>query len=190
MQYLWRRFIAAFESIKMLPSLLQAVFPRFLSFKGIHDEVKPRDDRMDDLMREAKRLFEGTLKPQSLLALSGKLQGQFEVKLQTGDMNMLPSYNCTLPSGYEQGSFLALDVGGSTFRVALVRLNGKNAAKSKMEIVSIRAFSINDAVRQLDGQRFFDWMADRIKETLVGLEEHKNGDTTLPVGLAWSFPIE
>jgi hexokinase len=38
------------------------------------------------------------------------------------DLKMLPTYVCNLPSGKESGDLLALDLGGSNFRVVLVRL--------------------------------------------------------------------
>uniref|UniRef100_A0A0M3HLQ7 Phosphotransferase n=1 Tax=Ascaris lumbricoides TaxID=6252 RepID=A0A0M3HLQ7_ASCLU len=43
---------------------------------------------------------------------------------------MLPSYLRSGPNGTEEGDFLALDLGGTNFRVLLVRLDGKDA---KME---------------------------------------------------------
>jgi hexokinase len=38
------------------------------------------------------------------------------------DLKMLPTYVCSLPSGKESGDILALDLGGSNFRVVLVHL--------------------------------------------------------------------
>ncbi len=40
---------------------------------------------------------------------------------------MLPSYVRSVPNGTEQGNFLALDLGGTNFRVLLIRLNGKES---------------------------------------------------------------
>jgi hexokinase len=98
---------------------------------------------------------------------------------------MLPSYSSTLPTGQEKGRYLALDVGGSTLRVALVSLDGRRDA----EIVSFKAYKIDQTVKKLVGHCFFDWMAARIVETL-----EETGalmpEEVVSMALAWSFPIE
>lgn len=50
---------------------------------------------------------------------------------------------------------------------------------------------IDKKIRDLKGQAFFDWMADRIGEMLSEYN-HMNGtvNARLQMGLAWSFPIE
>lgn len=123
--------------------------------------------------------------------MSEELQHEFRAKLHSSNISMLPSFNHTLPTGHEQGTFLALDVGGSTFRIALVRLSGKGTERDGMEIVKIRSFAINKPVRDLKGRTFFDWMAERIEEVLDA-DEHRADSAShpLPMALAWSFPIE
>jgi hexokinase len=101
---------------------------------------------------------------------------------------MLPSYNHALPAGTEKGTFLALDVGGSTFRVALIELNGRDDA---MRIVKVASSQIDNMVKLLEGTQFFDWMAQRIDEMLREVDtDYGRGDVPLAMGLSWSFPIE
>lgn len=149
---------------------------------------------MDRFFRDAKRMFESPLQLQKLMEISEKLQVQFGQKLQASNICMLPSFNHTLPSGTERGTYLALDVGGSNFRVALVRLNGKSDGADGMEIVKMKTFKIDANVKKLKGVHFFDWMAQRIEEVvadpLVKAEQQTIGDQPLGMGLAWSFPIE
>lgn len=147
---------------------------------------------MDDLLREIRRAFEGQLQRPSLLAMSSKLQEQFEPKLQSSNICMLPSYIHTLPSGEETGTYLALDVGGSTFRVAAVQLYGRNNGQKKsMDILEIKSFRIGNLVKALEGHAFFGWMADRIVEVLESpVLRQAHGSKTVVMGLAWSFPIE
>ena len=46
---------------------------------------------------------------------------------------MLPSYVRAVPNGTEKGDFLALDLGGTNFRVLLIRLDrGKSEMQSKI----------------------------------------------------------
>ena len=50
---------------------------------------------------------------------------------------------------------------------------------------------IDESVRRLEGTLLFDWMAEKIEAMLAeGSETCGYGDEALPVGLAWSFPIE
>jgi len=187
----WQSLTTALERVVMLPSLIQTVFPSLPAPKRVRDVVRSCDRTMDDFLREVQRLFEAPLKSTSLLAMSGKLQEQFEQKLQTSNICMLPSYNHTLPTGHEQGTYLALDVGGSTFRIALVELNGKNSAGKSMRIANMRSYRIDNSVRALKGHSFFDWMAEKIEEAIADPEVKKiNRTSTLPMGLAWSFPVE
>ncbi len=195
----WQSLISALESIVMLPSLVQTVFRPSIPPKSpkqyIHDVAVLRTvelRKMDDFLREVKRLFEAPLQPANLLAMSGKLQDQFQQKLQDSNICMLPSYTHTLPTGDERGTYLALDVGGSTFRVALVELCGKHKEWEKsMRMVKIESYRIDNSVRALKGHAFFDWMAERIAEVLDDAEVCKlRGSAVLPMGMAWSFPVE
>ena len=184
----WR---ALLERIIMLPSLLHSVFPSLSSRKRMRNAVRTYDRTMDDLLREVQRLLESPLEPAKLLQMSGKLQEQFAPKLQASDICMLPSYNHKLPSGLEHGTYLALDVGGSTFRVAVVELNGKQPGAKNMRIVTMKSYQIDNPVRHLRGTEFFDWMAEKIETAISDPEVKKiNGSKTFGMGLAWSFPVE
>ncbi|KAI9826500.1 MAG: hypothetical protein M1819_007349 [Sarea resinae] len=126
-----------------------------------------------------------------MLDMSRQLQDQFKDRLQSSGSCMLPSYSHTLPSGEERGTFLALDVGGSTLRVALVELSGRRVAGNPMTILGIDSFRIGEQQRRLEGVAFFDWMAERIAEMLGKYGSGRaTGSTPLSTGLAWSFPIE
>ena len=54
------------------------------------------------------------------------------------DLKMYPTYVYELPSGKETGDILALDLGGSNFRVVLIRLkpNSKPVIENKAFILS------------------------------------------------------
>jgi hexokinase len=216
---IWRSFAAAVELLVMVPSLVQSLFPTFPISKRLRDVIRlpPQPNggltpnksatlltasvsarpfnpsrTMDDFLREVRRLFEAPLDPDDLMAMSAKLVAQFKVKLQASNICMLPSYNHTLPSGNEKGTFLALDCGGTSFRVAVVELNSQDDPDGEcMRIVRMRSVKIGDAARALEGHAFFDWMAQRIEETLAEpeVQEHCAGKT-MSMGLSWSFPVE
>ena len=146
---------------------------------------------MDEYLRECSAMFQAPLKTANLLAMSAQLQDQFRDKLQSSKACMLPSYTHTLPTGNEQGKYLALDLGGSKFRVALVDLAGKANGGASMTIVKMRTVMIENRVRDLQGHAFFDWMADCINDLLEDPEaKAAHGGKPLGMGLAWSFPVE
>ncbi|KAF2660446.1 actin-like ATPase domain-containing protein [Lophiostoma macrostomum CBS 122681] len=187
----WQSLLAALERIAMLPSLIHSVFTSLPSRRRMRDAVRTYDRTMDDLLREIQSLLESPLEPAKLLHMSGKLQEQFAPKLQASDICMLPSYNDTLPTGLEQGTYLALDVGGSTFRVAVVELKGKQPGAKSMRIVTMKSYKIDNIVRNLRGNAFFDWMAEKIEAALSDPQvQNLNGTKTFGMGLAWSFPVE
>lgn len=184
----WQGLLAALERLAMLPSMLHSVLPLLSPRKRVRDAVRTYDRTMDDLLREIQRLMEAPLDPANLLDMSAALQRQFAPKLQSSDICMLPSYNHKLPSGLEKGTYLALDVGGSTFRIALVELNGKKPGTKNMRIVAMKSYKIDEKVRQRSGHDFFEWMADKIQLALA--DPQLQPSATIPMGLAWSFPVE
>jgi len=187
MSNVWRSIVSSVNRVHMLPSLADMTLPSFSPFSS---QTNGTSRTTDNFLSEVKCLFTAPLDPDILLAMSTKLQEQFKEKLQVSTSCMLPSYNHTLPTGYEKGKYLALDVGGSTFRIALVSLMGKDNGSS-MKIVKMSSYRITNKIRALRGHNFFDWMAEHIGETLNDpVVKEAQGESPLPMGLAWSFPIE
>ncbi|KAK1138986.1 N-acetylglucosamine kinase 1 [Aspergillus melleus] len=184
MQELFSNIVAALEAVFLFPSLFRD--PSRKRQKPFHRPYWRRRT-LDDLADEIDRLFTAPLSMQSMMAMSGKIREQFKTCLQSSPMCMLPSYNHALPSGQEQGTFLALDVGGSTFRVALVELHGKG----DMHIVKVSSSYIDNDVKLLEGTLFFDWMAEKIEAMLSEVGANYGREAVpLSMGLSWSFPIE
>lgn len=176
----------------MLVSLAEPSF-RSVSTKGmcVNDIVSMPIDGLEKFAGEVKSQFEVLMSPDDLLTISGKLQKQFEKRLQSSDMCMLPSWNYTLPSGHESGQYLALDVGGSTLRVAFVELGGTHIGTQPIRITKLRTHKIDTSIKELCGQAFFDWMAEKIEELLREPNvENICGSSTLSIGMSWSFPIQ
>jgi hexokinase len=153
--------------------------------------TKANADPAADFLAEAEHLLLGYIEAGGLKQLSRKLKRQFRERLWSNPECMLPSYNSQLPTGREAGQYLALDVGGSTLRVALVDLRGRGASESESSIIRMDSFRIDNDVRNLRGREFFDWMAERIHRTVAkdSVKGHRP-DQPLLMGLAWSFPIE
>lgn len=152
--------------------------------RGIHLAPYAPDAPLEAFVHRVEQAFARSLQQAQLLGYSAALQEQYKDKLQRGDICMLPSFTHTLPSGRETGSFLAMDVGGSNFRVALVELAGRD---SRPRIVRRDDHAITCTERALVGRPFFDWMAGRIEVTLQSYGH--DVPCGLSAGLAWSFPL-
>ncbi|EFX01343.1 hexokinase-like protein [Grosmannia clavigera kw1407] len=147
-----------------------------------------------DFLSEAEELLLRPVESARLGLFSRQLKDQYRERLFASPACMLPSYNHQLPNGQEFGRYLCLDVGGSTLRVALIELHGQNRKEleePESNILCIQTVKITPDVKRLEGMQFFDWVAFHIAETVSKVGGVKNAaDEALPMGLAWSFPIE
>jgi hexokinase len=108
-----------------------------------------------------------------------------ETASASGLATMIPSYVVSLPTGEERGTYLSLDLGGSTLRVCAVELLGN----SRTKLTEVRRhIAPNDPLRSSGAVAFFDWIADTIVELIqkVGLSIYD----PLSLGVCWSFPVE
>ncbi len=144
---------------------------------------------LESLTLEVKDLFERHLRIEALLSISKKIRGELKERLQFSPQSMLPSHNYTLPTGQEQGIYLALEVGGSTLRVALVELGRKGIGQERLRVRCKECSPIDASVRQLKGLAFFDWIAERIRDMLA-MASDVEWREPLRMGIAWSFPVE
>ncbi|PNY24472.1 Phosphotransferase [Tolypocladium capitatum] len=191
-----KAFVAAFvKSLLRGKSLIQAILAYWMPPaipSSTSSEPKGSSKSLHEFLKEAEVALLGPVSGNGLVELSAGLKTQLFERLQTDPDCMLPTYSHQLPTGSECGQYLALDVGGSTLRVALVKLRGRGADEGeRSEIVSMRSFRIDQAIKDLEGMAFFNWMGQRIRETLsTGLNREHSLGKPLPVALAWSFPIE
>ena len=186
-------------STKSLSTEIMLVLPSYLHSLGssaslkrsdVHNVIPLYDRFMEDYLKEVRRSLNVALDPCGFLEISRSLQAQFRARLRSDPYCMLPSYNHTLPNGDERGSYVVLDVGGSTLRVALVKLSGRSSADDPMRIVRMETSYIDSSVKALRGLAFFDWLAAKVEHMLAkGNVRHESDAEPLPIGLAWSFPI-
>lgn len=189
-------FLAAIvKSLLRGKSLIQAILSYWISPLAAGLDTKERiaaTKSLAEFLKEAEAALLGPISGDGLAQLAVGLKAQFYDRLQNDEQCMLPSYSHQLPTGGEIGQYVSLDVGGSTLRVAVVELRGRDVEESKRsEILSMRNFRITPEIKDLEGMAFFNWMAQRISETIAeSPSTHHSPEKPLPVALAWSFPIE
>ncbi|XP_076372366.1 hexokinase type 2-like isoform X3 [Tachypleus tridentatus] len=96
-------------------------------------------------------------------------------------VKMYPTFVQNVPSGLEQGRFLALDLGGTNFRVLLINLEGD---KFHMDNV---IYPIPQKIMLGSGNQLFDHIADCLANFME--KEAMKGET-LPLGFTFSFPCK
>ncbi|RUS81302.1 hypothetical protein EGW08_010944, partial [Elysia chlorotica] len=95
------------------------------------------------------------------------------------NIKCFPTYVRSVPDGTENGDFLALDLGGTNFRVLLINLNGQEVTMES------KIYIIPQHIMLGSGDQLFDHIADCIFKFMC---DHDLHDRTLPLGFTFSFP--
>ncbi|XP_028276726.1 hexokinase-2-like [Parambassis ranga] len=99
-------------------------------------------------------------------------------------VKMLPTFVRATPDGTEKGDFLALDLGGTNFRVLHVRVVEE---EQKMLKVDSEICAIPQEIMQGTGEQLFNHIATCLSEFL---DSQNLKGQTLPLGFTFSFPCE
>lgn len=97
------------------------------------------------------------------------------------DIKCFITYVQDLPNGKEKGKFLALDLGGTNFRVLLIHLKDEN----DFEMLS-KIYAIPQSIMLGSGEQLFDHIAECLANFM---KEHSVYDEKLPLGFTFSFPL-
>jgi hexokinase len=96
-------------------------------------------------------------------------------------VKMFPTYVTDVPNGKEQGKFLALDLGGTNFRVLLITLDGDDFHMEN------EVCGIPESIMLGTGTELFDHIAECLAKFM---ERLKVKDLKLPLGFTFSFPCK
>ncbi|XP_041807703.1 hexokinase-2-like [Chelmon rostratus] len=99
-------------------------------------------------------------------------------------VKMLPTFVRATPDGTEKGDFLALDLGGTNFRVLHVRVLEEEQKVVKMDS---QICAIPQEMMLGSGEQLFDHIAACLSEFVISRELKGQ---TLPLGFTFSFPCE
>lgn len=98
----------------------------------------------------------------------------------TSSLKMLPSFVRAVPNGTERGDFLALDLGGTNFRVLRIKLDGTQAEMNG------KIYRISESKMKGSGVELFDHIAACLANFME--ENGLKGAQKLPLGFTFSFP--
>ncbi|KAG9508929.1 Hexokinase HKDC1 [Fragariocoptes setiger] len=122
----------------------------------------------DDQLRQMQEL----LKQEMELGLSRDTNESATIK-------MYPTYVRDVPNGTEHGKFLALDLGGTNFRVLLIKLDGRHVHMDG------EIYAIPQEIMLGTGQQLFDHIAECLAHFM---EKRDVKQYCLPLGFTFSFP--
>lgn len=116
-----------------------------------------------------------------------KIQDTFVSEMNKGihqepsSLQMENTYVPELVDGTEAGRFLALDLGGTNFRILLLEL--KNGAVVREEV---KNYHIGSELRVGPGLRLFDYLAECVSDFVIGQGLQ---NVEVPLGFTFSFPM-
>jgi len=92
-----------------------------------------------------------------------------------------PTFVRELPTGKEHGKFLALDLGGTNFRVLVIDI-----AENKFDMQS-KVYSMEQDITRGAGEELFDYIVDCLASFM---KEQGIENEVLPLGFTFSFPCK
>ncbi|KAK1891085.1 Hexokinase-1 [Dissostichus eleginoides] len=102
----------------------------------------------------------------------------------TAVLKMLPTFVRSIPDGSEKGDFIALDLGGSNFRILRVKVSHEKKQTVQMES---EIYDTPEDIIHGTGTKLFDHVAECLGDFM---EKHSIKDKKLPIGFTFSFPCQ
>ncbi|XP_015276619.1 PREDICTED: hexokinase-2 isoform X1 [Gekko japonicus] len=141
----------------------------------------------DQVQRVDKYLYHMRLSDETLQDVSTRFRKEMEKGLgvdtnPTASVKMLPTFVRSTPDGTEEGDFLALDLGGTNFRVLRVKVSDNGSKKVEMEN---QIYAIPEDLMRGSGAQLFDHIAECLASFMDQLQMK---DQKLPLGFTFSFP--
>lgn len=101
-------------------------------------------------------------------------------------MPMIPTYVTSIPTGKENGLYLAADLGGTNFRVCSIDLKGDHTFELKQSKFPVPL----DLMKGTSSDDLFSFLAEKVSNFLA--EHHNDLDESklLKLGFTFSFPVE
>ncbi|WLF79401.1 N-acetylglucosamine kinase 1 [Lodderomyces elongisporus] len=133
--------------------------------------------------------FTESLTDKNLCQQSDLLYHDFKSSLAEDALAMLPNYNLS-PTGEESGSYLVIDLGGSTLRVAVVDISPDLDLnrKERVKVVIEDKWIISNEYKNID-LNFFKFIASKTME-ILSKQSAIDSKELIKTGITWSFPLE
>ncbi|CAK9436730.1 uncharacterized protein LODBEIA_P12520 [Lodderomyces beijingensis] len=113
----------------------------------------------------------------------------FKTSLAENGLSMLPNYSIC-PTGEESGSYLVIDLGGSTLRIGIVDISPdlKLARNKRVKVLVEDKWIISNEYKNIDFA-FFKFIGSKIMD-ILSRQTSIDLSSLIKVGITWSFPLE
>ncbi|KAL7975262.1 hexokinase [Trichoderma sp. SZMC 28014] len=140
-----------------------------------------------DLLAEVRKLEEiFTVDTQKLKQITDHFVSELAkgLSVEGGSIPMNPTWVMSFPDGYETGTFLALDMGGTNLRVCEITLTDR---KSEFDIIQSK-YRMPEELKTGSSEELWEYIAACLQQFV----ETHHGDVTklepLPLGFTFSYP--
>jgi len=139
-----------------------------------------------DLLQEIKRLEElFTIDTTKLKAITNHFVDELAkgLSVEGGSIPMNPTWCMGFPTGYESGTFLALDMGGTNLRVCEINLLEE---KGEFDVIQSK-YRMPEELKTGTADELWGYVADCLQQFI---EYHHEGEKLdqLPLGFTFSYP--
>ncbi|TPX71637.1 hexokinase [Chytriomyces confervae] len=151
-------------------------------------KISPDEPNPATLVR-LQHLFE--VNGDKLSQIAKHMVAEMKKGLATDDstLKMIPTHVVRRPKGDETGSYLALDLGGTNFRVCEVTLDGRGGTRVRQS-----KHTVTDDLKNGTGAALFDFFAECVKQFLLSDDQKEVTDKDLhtnefKLGFTFSFAV-
>lgn len=140
-----------------------------------------------DLLDEIKRLEEMFTVPKAKLKeITDHFVKELEKGLskEGGSIPMNPTWCMAFPTGYETGTYLALDMGGTNLRVCEITLTEE---KSEFEIIQSK-YRMPEELKTGKSGELWEYIADCLQQFIETHHADEQNMEALPLGFTFSYP--
>ncbi|QPG74646.1 hypothetical protein FOA43_001978 [Brettanomyces nanus] len=149
------------------------------SASNLSSSIEGEEATLDSMLGQIEMQFSRDNVPYLVEELYQELNNAYDGQ---SDRAML-STETVAPSGLERGTFLAIDLGGSTLKVCVISLLGE----SKYRILARKTWEISND-RKVINLDFFRMMCDCVEEVLK-MGRFFDDQEIISTGISWSFPF-
>lgn len=97
---------------------------------------------------------------------------------------MNPTWVMSYPDGYETGTYLALDMGGTNLRVCEITLTNQ---KSEFDIIQSK-YRMPEELKTGTAEELWEYIADCLQQFIETHHGTTKLDNALPLGFTFSYP--
>ncbi|EFX04000.1 hexokinase family protein [Grosmannia clavigera kw1407] len=141
----------------------------------------------NDLKQEIEKLEQMfTVPGEKLKAITAHFVTELDKGLSVagGSIPMNPTWVMSLPDGYETGTFLALDMGGTNLRVCEITLTDQ---KSEFDIIQSK-YRMPEELKSGDAEELWEYIADCVHQFVETHHSDVAKLEKLPLGFTFSYP--